>query len=227
MARTHMQRLLAALDCLATPSGVKLGSSMYFCSFLIVASDMLSLSNSSRLRMKDESLSTFLAVSQSGFSFFKMQTASMVSWTRGGGLGKDLISTMSFLLSAFKLFKAAFKAGMASAKSALALSAMTCVSACIALTSRSSAATTRFTFSACSWSAATLTSSSAVALAFVSRIGCRSANSIFIRSTSWLVSLSLLRPLSKRSLSLFSASRFSRSSLRYRLMRSKYDLGVV
>lgn len=39
-----------------------------------------------------------LTVSQSGFSCLRMQTASRVIWTRGGGLGKDFISTMSFCL---------------------------------------------------------------------------------------------------------------------------------
>ena len=46
MARVHMQRDMAARDWRPTASGVYDGSSMYFFSFLMVASEMLSLSNS-------------------------------------------------------------------------------------------------------------------------------------------------------------------------------------
>ncbi len=50
---------------------------------------MLSLSNSCRLRMKSESPSSFLAVSQSGFSWRRMHTASMVCCRRRAGQGGE------------------------------------------------------------------------------------------------------------------------------------------
>mmetsp|Transcript_10035 Transcript_10035/g.27351 ORF Transcript_10035/g.27351 Transcript_10035/m.27351 type:complete len:241 (-) Transcript_10035:5495-6217(-) len=125
MACVHIHRLMAALDCLATFSGVYCGSSMYFRSFLATKSGMLSLSKSSKLRMKPESLRMRLAVSQSGFSCFRMHTASMVICTSDGGFANDLISVMSFLLRDLSESMAAHSAGMASSRSALASSATT------------------------------------------------------------------------------------------------------
>mmetsp|Transcript_5661 Transcript_5661/g.19189 ORF Transcript_5661/g.19189 Transcript_5661/m.19189 type:complete len:343 (+) Transcript_5661:1654-2682(+) len=227
MARVHMHRLMAALDCRATCSGVYSGVSMYFFNCLMVRSGMLSLSYSLRFLRKSLLLRTFFAVSQSVFSPSSTHTASMVSATSGGGLGKDLISVMSPLLSALRESTAACSAGMASSRSALASSAMILVSSACALTSASSTPTRLATCSASSWSLVTLIRSSAVALLFSSRIGWSSPSSFFIESTTSFVSASLVSPFKRRSLAVPNSSRFSAIRLTYRLIRSKYDFGVV
>mmetsp|Transcript_27060 Transcript_27060/g.59034 ORF Transcript_27060/g.59034 Transcript_27060/m.59034 type:complete len:228 (+) Transcript_27060:1458-2141(+) len=227
MAWAHMHSDLAALDCFATASGVKAGSCVYFSSFLITLSGMLSLSKPSSRGMNWLSLSTFFAVSQSAFSCSSVHTASMVVCTSGGGLGKDLISVMSALLSELSDVTALLSAGIALSRSACASSLMACVSAACTLTIASSAATRSFTICASALSLFTWIISSAVALLFSSSTGCSSPRSIFILSIMTLVSLSLLSPLSRRSRAMPYSSRFSPSSATYRLMRSRYDLGVV
>mmetsp|Transcript_42578 Transcript_42578/g.108999 ORF Transcript_42578/g.108999 Transcript_42578/m.108999 type:complete len:337 (-) Transcript_42578:210-1220(-) len=221
IARAHMHRLLAALDCLATTSGVNCGSSEYFLSLRITASGMLSLSNSIRLRMKLESPSSFLAVSQSGFSCRRMHTASMVICTSGGGLANDLISTMSFLLRAESAVTAALSAGIALSRSRRASSAISLVAAAWLFTSASSASTTTLVFSASAWSRATCSSSTAVAALFSSSTGASLARSAFMPSTMPLVCLSFISPLSRRSRAVSISSRFSASSVTYRLIRSR------
>mmetsp|Transcript_3180 Transcript_3180/g.9033 ORF Transcript_3180/g.9033 Transcript_3180/m.9033 type:complete len:228 (+) Transcript_3180:3809-4492(+) len=227
MARHHMQRLLAAFDCLATVSGWKSGWSVYFLSFLMTGSGMLSLSNSIRLFMKLESLSIFLAVSQSGFCWLRMHTASIVICTSAGGLGNDFISVISFLLRALRAVTAALSAGKALSRSARASSAISLVAAAWLFTSASSASTTSLVFSASAWSLVTFSSRTAVAALFSSRTGCSLASSSFMESTSSLVCLSFISPFIRRSRATSISSRFSASRETYRLMRSRYDLGVV
>lgn len=149
-------------------------SGTYFFSFLITPSGIASLSKVFSASMKLESPSIFFAVSQSGFSCRSVQTASIVSITRGGGLEKDFISTMSPLLRALSDLTALSRTGKASARSALASSAMTCTSFWKANTSAASFSTTRWTLAASSLSFATVTKSAAVAFDFSSRMGCSS-----------------------------------------------------
>mmetsp|Transcript_19763 Transcript_19763/g.47142 ORF Transcript_19763/g.47142 Transcript_19763/m.47142 type:complete len:208 (-) Transcript_19763:494-1117(-) len=99
IARHHMHSPLAALETLPTESAVNSGISMYFFSDFSLFGSMLSLSKVSSWSMKSDSPSSFLAVSQSGFLPKRMQHASIVVWTRAGGLEKDLTSVMSPLVS--------------------------------------------------------------------------------------------------------------------------------
>mmetsp|Transcript_14050 Transcript_14050/g.57036 ORF Transcript_14050/g.57036 Transcript_14050/m.57036 type:complete len:215 (+) Transcript_14050:3945-4589(+) len=211
MARHHMQRLFAACDWDWTISGVKSSRLTNFSRRLSVLGEMLSLSNSNRRFMKPVSPRTFLALAQSVFSFRRVSTASMVTPTNGGGLGKFLISTMSFLLRALSDSTAASSAGMASSRSALADAAMASVSAASALAWASSSITFFSTSAASALSLLTCSMSSAVAADFSSSTGCSSPNSIFRLSMITLVSASLFRPLSRRSFALPSSSLFSAS----------------
>mmetsp|Transcript_2469 Transcript_2469/g.8770 ORF Transcript_2469/g.8770 Transcript_2469/m.8770 type:complete len:222 (-) Transcript_2469:3243-3908(-) len=217
---------LAALDTRSTDAGWKSGLSMYFFRSRIVLGGMLSLSYSCKVPMKLPVM-TFFAVSQSVFSPRSVHTASIVVCTSGGGLEKDFISVMSFLSSDLSDSTAAWSAGIASSRSALASSAMAFVSTCCCLTTASSAFTISACFSAASWSLATCTSRISVALDFSSSTGCSSPSFTFMSSTMALVSSSFWRPFSRRSLAVPSSSRLSPSSVMYRPMRSRYDLGVV
>mmetsp|Transcript_38461 Transcript_38461/g.64677 ORF Transcript_38461/g.64677 Transcript_38461/m.64677 type:complete len:217 (-) Transcript_38461:3344-3994(-) len=212
MAWVHMHMDLAAADCFATASGVNAGSCVYFSSFLITLSEIASLSKFSSRCMNCESDRTFLAVSQSVFSCSKVHTASMVVCTRGGGLGKDLISVMSALFRDASACTALFNAGRALSRSAWASSLMSLVSAACTFTVASSAPTRSFTVSAEALSAFTCTMSSAVALLFSSRMGCNFPRSMRILPIITFVSVSLDSPFSSRSRATPNSSRFSARS---------------
>mmetsp|Transcript_66590 Transcript_66590/g.210830 ORF Transcript_66590/g.210830 Transcript_66590/m.210830 type:complete len:316 (-) Transcript_66590:363-1310(-) len=212
MARAHMHRLLAALDCLATVSGSNWGSPMYLASCLSTLSGMLSVSYSISRLMKFMSLSSFFALSQSGFSPQRMHTASMVICTSAGGLAKDLISVMSPLLSALSAFCAISNTGSTSLRSASASSLTFCTSMACAVTSATTTLTDSLTLTASASSLETCSSSTAVCLDFSSSTGCRALSSAFIVSTTVLVSWSLLSPLTSRSRACSRSLRFSSSS---------------
>ena len=221
MARVHMQRLIAALDCLATFSGVYSLLSTYLVSALTIFALMWSLSYSNSRDMKSPLDRTFFAASQSVFSPSSKHTASMVMRTSGGGLGKPFTSTMSALFRALSDFTAESKAGMASSRSACAESAMALVSSACFFATASSSATFASTSAASSLSLATCTSKISVAAAFSFSTGWSSPSSIFMFATSSFVSSSFCRPFKSRSRALPSSKRFSSSKDVYRLIRSR------
>lgn len=195
-----------------------------------------------------------------------MQTPSIVSCTRNGGLENDLISVMSDLFRALRARFASCSAGRANSRSLCASSFMsylafqrkwghlsapenhfcpqptschvrTIVWSVLSSTSSSSLLTTSSRTFACSRSACTVDSSSAVLLlrscngpgawsgqteatasswmlsqALTCKTGLRASRSAFMRATVSLVLCSLLRPLSSRSLARMSSSRLFDSS---------------
>mmetsp|Transcript_7058 Transcript_7058/g.26721 ORF Transcript_7058/g.26721 Transcript_7058/m.26721 type:complete len:343 (-) Transcript_7058:2481-3509(-) len=227
IALVHMHRLMAALDCRATCSGVYSGLSTYFVRALTIFGLMWSLSYSNSKLMKSLLPNTFFAVSQSVFSPNSKQTASMVICTSGGGLGNPFTSTMSALFSAFSDFTALSSAGMASSRSACADAAMSFVSSACFVATASSAATAVSTSAASSLSPATCTRSISVAAAFSFKTGCSSPSSIFIAATRAFVSSSFCNPFNSRSRAPPSSVRFSSSRLVYRWIKSRYDFGVT
>mmetsp|Transcript_18212 Transcript_18212/g.47555 ORF Transcript_18212/g.47555 Transcript_18212/m.47555 type:complete len:222 (-) Transcript_18212:1914-2579(-) len=196
MAWSHMHKPFAAVETRSTTATCMFSSLMYFCSFLMVGSGILSLSYVFKLFRNWESPKTFLAVGQSGFSSSMMQTPSIVIWTAGAGFAKALTSVMSAFVNESNALTALFKAGMATSKSAWASSATALTSADCFASVASSAETFSFTTSASAWSMATCFSMTSASAAFCSSTGANSFNSPRNPSTTALVSASLAQPTS-------------------------------
>mmetsp|Transcript_18150 Transcript_18150/g.33169 ORF Transcript_18150/g.33169 Transcript_18150/m.33169 type:complete len:222 (+) Transcript_18150:1510-2175(+) len=199
MAETQRHSDMAALLCRATCAGLKDGFLMIRLSRFKTRSETRSRSYSISLFTNAVSPTTRLAVSQSLFSRSRMHTPSMVSLTKGGGFRNVRISMMSALFSALSDCSAVSKAGSTDSKSAFASSLSWSSAMALTLTSDSSSITASLTLSASLCSAVTWTSSFCAASVFCSSTGCMAFSSLRILSITPLVSLSLSRPVSRRS----------------------------
>jgi len=154
-------------------------------------------------------------------------THSITKTTPSGGLAKFLISTMAFLSRLSSAFLAAKSSGLAAVRSASASSAIALASVAFLLTISASADTTFSFSSATALSAFTITSATLSSSFFYSRIGCISANLIFNSAIFLFVSLSLLSPLASLLLLIWNSFLFLSNTFKYKLIKSKYDFGVV
>ena len=228
IARTHRHSPSPALDTFCTTSGC-ISSIGRYClrSFFSLASAMLSLSYPVSRSMKSDRLSTFFALSHDSFSPSITQTASITMRTAVGGLVNDFTSVMSALVKLFSALTALSSAGSARSRSFCASSATACVSAACLPTMASSAPTLSATIFASALSLATCARSTSVSLAFALSTGPSFTSSPRKPSTTALVSFNLRTPTFMRSLLSSTTSCKPLSMLMYRLMRSRYDLGVV
>mmetsp|Transcript_19208 Transcript_19208/g.43490 ORF Transcript_19208/g.43490 Transcript_19208/m.43490 type:complete len:215 (-) Transcript_19208:223-867(-) len=211
MAWTQTQSELAALDCLATASGVKLGSFTYFLILATIVSLMLSLSKPLMLARKLDCPISVLAVAQSVFLPMKIITASSTVPTAGGGLVNPLISVMADLSSLSTSDMAFSRAGIATSRSALASAAMALqISASLLMRSESASTWAFWASAACFSTTITLSSSwhSASAAATTTFLSSTMTTSLV---TCSLASSSLARPFSRREEASPVSLRFSKS----------------
>ena len=172
-------------------------------------------------------LNSFFAASQSGSSPSNTHTASITVCTATGGFAKDFTSVMSFLSRLSSAFRAFSSAGMATSRSRCASAWTSATASARTFTTLSSASTFARTLAASAWSTASCLMSSSVSLVFCTSTGCRRVSSSCRPSTLALVSFSFSTPTTNRLPAALSLARCSSSMDRYKLMRSRYDLGVV
>mmetsp|Transcript_3567 Transcript_3567/g.14854 ORF Transcript_3567/g.14854 Transcript_3567/m.14854 type:complete len:269 (+) Transcript_3567:458-1264(+) len=227
MARTHMQRLLAALEVLATVSGSNSTSRMYLVILRMILGSMLSLSYVRSESRNFMSPSSFLASSQEGLAPSRMQTASITLATSAGGFAKDLTSWMSFLSRVSRALMELWYAGMASSRSRSQSSLMAFTLAATLEVSASSLAACAAAMSASFWSTASSLRSVSVSFFACASSGCILVSFTWSSATISFASAILRSPPSYREIFASTDTRCSASMEKYRRSSSRYDVGVV
>mmetsp|Transcript_48483 Transcript_48483/g.115378 ORF Transcript_48483/g.115378 Transcript_48483/m.115378 type:complete len:217 (+) Transcript_48483:595-1245(+) len=216
-----MQRPFAARDTFPTDSEVKSSIAAYLARPLSRFASMLSLSKLRSWSIKSPSPRSFLLVSQSALRPRRVQTASIVVCTSGGGFANDLTSVMSPLVRELSADTAAFSAGRASSRSFWASSWMMRTPAANSSTSAASFDTVASTCAASALSTATVLRRISVAADFSLRTGSSTARSSFADPMTLPTSSIFDRPVMKVSSCSESSARLTPRRYRYSWIMSR------